>query len=112
MEVVEHVPDPKVFLAAVGDRLQSGGAFVGATLNRTAKSFALAIVGAEYVLGWLPRGTHDWRKFRKPSEFARALRQAGITARSFEGVRFDLLHDRWERCALLDVNYLVYGTKG
>lgn len=112
MEVVEHVPDVGAFLAATAQRLKPGGAFVGATVNRTAKSFALAIVGAEYVLRWLPRGTHDWRKFLRPSEFAAALRRAGIQSKQFEGVRYDLLHDRWERCSDLDVNYLVYGVKG
>ncbi len=112
MEVVEHVPDVGAFLDAATDRLKPGGAFLGATLNRNAKSFALAIVGAEYLLRWLPRGTHDWRKFLRPSELAGRLRQAGIAPKAFEGVRFDMLHDRWERCQSLDVNYLVYGVKG
>ncbi len=111
MEVVEHVPDVQAFLGAVGDRLKPGGAFFGATVNRTPQSFALAIVGAEYLLRWLPRGTHDWRKFLRPSEFAAALRQAGIAPKSFEGVRYDLLRDRWERCPSLDVNYAVYGVQ-
>jgi 2-polyprenyl-6-hydroxyphenyl methylase/3-demethylubiquinone-9 3-methyltransferase len=111
MEVVEHVPDVPAFLRAVAQRLKPGGAFFGATLNRTPQSFALAIVGAEYVLRWLPRGTHNWRKFLRPSEFAAALRQTGIDPRSFEGVRYDVLHSRWERCPSLDVNYAVYGIK-
>jgi 2-polyprenyl-6-hydroxyphenyl methylase/3-demethylubiquinone-9 3-methyltransferase len=111
MEVIEHVPDAEVFLGAVGERLKQGGAFFGATLNRTPQSFALAIVGAEYVLRWLPRGTHNWRKFVRPSEFARGLRQAGIAPKKFEGLRYDLFRDRWERCASLDVNYTVYGIK-
>lgn len=111
MEVIEHVSDVPTFLAAVSDRLKPGGAFFGATLNRTPQSFALAIVGAEYVLRWLPRGTHDWRKFLRPSEFAAALRRVGIDSRVFEGVRYDLLHDRWERCSSLDVNYAVYGIQ-
>jgi 2-polyprenyl-6-hydroxyphenyl methylase/3-demethylubiquinone-9 3-methyltransferase len=111
LEVVEHVPDAALFLAAVGDRLKLGGAFVGATLNRTAKSFALGIVAAEYLLSWVPRGTHRWRKFRTPAEFAGALRRAGIRPIAFEGVRYDPLHDRWERSPALDVNYMVYGAK-
>jgi len=111
MEVVEHVPDVGAFLAAVSDRLKPGGAFFGATLNRTPQSFALAIIGAEYVLRWLPRGTHNWRKFLRPSEFAAALRHAGIAPKSFEGVRYDMLRDRWDRCSSLDVNYAVYGAK-
>jgi len=79
MEVIEHVSDVDAFLAACAALLKPGGAFCGATLNRTGKSFALAIVGAEYVLRWLPRGTHDWRKFVRPSEFSAGLRKVGIT---------------------------------
>lgn len=112
MEVIEHVPDVGAFLAAVADRLKPGGAFIGATLNRTTKSYALAIIGAERILRWLPVGTHDWHKFVRPSEFAAGLRQAGIATKSFEGVRYDVMHDRWDRCTSLDVNYLVYGVKG
>lgn len=111
MEVVEHVPDVGAFLAAAAARLRPGGAFAAATLNRTAKSFALAIVGAEYLLRWLPRGTHNWKKFLKPSELAAFLRQAGLSPDHFEGLRFDVLHDRWLRCPTLEVNYLVFGTK-
>ncbi len=111
MEVVEHVPDVPAFLGAVAERLKPGGTFFGATLNRTPQSFALAIVGAEYVLRWLPRGTHNWRKFLRPSEFAAALRHTGIDPRSFEGVRYDVLRGRWDRCSSLDVNYAVYGVK-
>lgn len=111
MEVIEHVPAPDAFLAAVARRLKPGGAFFGATLNRTPQSFALAIVGAEYVLRWLPRGTHDWRKFLRPSEFAALLRRSGIAPRTFEGVRYDPWRERWERCPSLDVNYAVYGVR-
>ncbi|HIJ38905.1 MAG TPA: bifunctional 2-polyprenyl-6-hydroxyphenol methylase/3-demethylubiquinol 3-O-methyltransferase UbiG [Rhodospirillaceae bacterium] len=111
MEVVEHVPDVSVFLNAAAERLRPGGAFLAATLNRTPKAFALAIVGAEYLLRWLPPGTHDWRHFLRPSEFAAKLRKAGVNSLAFEGVRFDPLQDRWERCRSLDVNYLVYGAK-
>jgi 2-polyprenyl-6-hydroxyphenyl methylase/3-demethylubiquinone-9 3-methyltransferase len=112
MEVVEHVPSVDVFFSAVAERLTAGGAFVGATLNRTAKSYAMAIVGAEYVLGWLPRGTHAWRKFLRPSEFAALLRRNGIRPAAFEGVRYAPWRDRWDRCQSLDVNYMVYGVKG
>jgi 2-polyprenyl-6-hydroxyphenyl methylase/3-demethylubiquinone-9 3-methyltransferase len=111
MEVVEHVPDVGEFLAACAHRLKPGGAFFGATLNRNAKSFALAIVGAEYVLRWLPRGTHDWRKFVRPSEFAAALRKAGIVVKVLEGMSFDPFRDRWNRVKSLDVNYFLYGVK-
>jgi 2-polyprenyl-6-hydroxyphenyl methylase/3-demethylubiquinone-9 3-methyltransferase len=111
MEVIEHVPDPQAFMKAVAGRLKLGGAFVGATLNRTPQSFALAIVGAEYLLRWLPRGTHDWRKFVRPSEFAGLMRKAGIIAKDFEGIRYDPVRDRWEATRSLDVNYSVFGVK-
>ena len=111
MEVVEHVPDVGAFLTAAAARVRPGGAFVAATLNRTAKSFALAVVGAEYVMRWLPRGTHDWRRFVRPSELAAALRRAGLDPRSFSGMRYDPLRTRWSRTRSLDVNYMVFAVK-
>jgi 2-polyprenyl-6-hydroxyphenyl methylase/3-demethylubiquinone-9 3-methyltransferase len=111
MEVVEHVPDVPAFLAATAASLKPGGAFFGATMNRTPKAFALAIVGAEYVLRWLPRGTHDWKKFIKPAEFAAALRASSVEVKAFEGMHFSLIRDRWELCRNLDVNYLLFGVK-
>ena len=78
-----------------------------ATLNRTLKSFAFAIVGAEYVLRWLPRGTHDWRKFVRPSEMASALRRSGLTDIAFAGLAFDPLKDSWRIDDQdISVNYL------
>jgi 2-polyprenyl-6-hydroxyphenyl methylase/3-demethylubiquinone-9 3-methyltransferase len=112
MEVIEHVADVDQFLAACADRMKPGGAFCGATLNRNVKSFALAIVGAEYVLRWLPRGTHDWRKFVRPSEFSAGLRKVGVTVKALEGMGFDPLRDRWHRVKSLDVNYFLFGVKG
>ena len=111
MEVVEHVADVPAFVAALAARARPGGAVLASTLNRTAKSFALAVVGAEYVLRWLPRGTHQWRKFLRPSEFASAMRAAGIDPVAFEGVRYDPLQDRWQRTRNLDINYMVYATR-
>ncbi len=111
MEVVEHVADVPAFLAALAERVAPGGALILSTLNRTAKSFALAILGAEYVLRWVPRGTHDWRKFLRPSELAAGLRSAGVSPVAFEGLRFDPLRDSWSLDARLDVNYMVYAAK-
>ena len=86
---------------------------IAATLNRTAKSFALAIVGAEYVLRWLPRGTHDWRRFVRPSELATCLRHAGIQVTSLTGVIFNPLTGNWSlNDRDLDVNYMAVAIKG
>ena len=107
MEVVEHVSDVAAFLRSAAGLVAPGGLFFGATLNRTLKSFALAIVGAEYVLGWLPRGTHSWRQFVTPEEFARQLRRAGLTVRERRGVVYNPLMDAWEPSGDLDVNYML-----
>jgi 2-polyprenyl-6-hydroxyphenyl methylase/3-demethylubiquinone-9 3-methyltransferase len=111
MEVVEHVPDMNDFIGHCCDRLVSGGAFMGATLNRTTKSYALAVMGAEYILRWLPRGTHDWRKFVKPSEFAAALRACTVEVRHLGGMAYTPFRDEWHETNDLDVNYMVFGTK-
>jgi 2-polyprenyl-6-hydroxyphenyl methylase/3-demethylubiquinone-9 3-methyltransferase len=111
MEVVEHVPDVDLFLKATAARLKPGGAFLAATMNRTPKAYALAIVGAEYLLRWLPRGTHNWKKFVKPSELAAALRRVGIKVEAFDGMGYDIRRDRWQLTRSLDVNYLAFGAK-
>src|SRR5947207_8228151 len=80
LEIVEHVADAPLFLKSCGRLVRPGGLLFLSTLNRTAKAWVLAIAGAEYLLGWLPRGTHDWRKFLKPSEVANGLREGGVEA--------------------------------
>jgi len=107
MEVVEHVADRAAFLGACCELLADDGLMVIATLNRTAKAFALAIVGAEYVLGWLPRGTHDWRKFVRPSELAAGLRPHGLEFRELTGVTYNPVADKWSLSRDLDVNYML-----
>lgn len=110
LEVVEHVADVEAFLAALAGLTAPGGAVVIGTLNRTARSFALAIVGAEYVLGWLPRGTHDWRRFVRPDDVDRALAAHGLAPVAKQGLVFDPLRWRWRASPDLAVNYLaVYG---
>jgi 2-polyprenyl-6-hydroxyphenyl methylase/3-demethylubiquinone-9 3-methyltransferase len=110
LEIVEHVADLDVFLAAAAALVRPGGAFVAATLNRTAKSYLLAIVGAEYVLGWLPRGTHEWRKFVRPSELAAVLRRNRLRIQEIAGVTYNPLADSWSLSADIDVNYMVFAT--
>ena len=108
MEVLEHVANVNSFINACCQLLAPGGIMIVATLNRTFKSFALAIVGAEFVLRWIPRGTHQWGRFIRPSELASALRREGIPSISFTGLVYDPLRSSWrldERD--LSVNYLA-----
>ncbi len=112
MEVVEHVADVAAFLQASAALVAPGGAMALATLNRTPKSFALAIVGAEYILRWLPRGTHDWRRFLRPSELVASLRAAGLETRELTGVAYNPLTGAWHLAARdLDVNYMIFAVK-
>jgi 2-polyprenyl-6-hydroxyphenyl methylase/3-demethylubiquinone-9 3-methyltransferase len=112
MEVVEHVADVGLFLARAAEMAKPGGLLVAATLNRTKRSFALAIVGAEYVLGWLPRGTHDWNRFITPDELQLALEAGGLKVTDREGVVFNPLTDEWRRSSDLSVNYMMVAKKG
>jgi 2-polyprenyl-6-hydroxyphenyl methylase / 3-demethylubiquinone-9 3-methyltransferase len=111
LEVIEHVADPGVFFASVGALVRPGGAFIGATINRTARSFALAIVGAEYIFRWLPPGTHDWRKFLRPSEFVLGLRRNGLLATQLTGVIYDPRLGEWSLSPDLQVNYMVAAVR-
>ena len=112
MEVVEHVADVAGFLKASAALAAPGGAMALATLNRTPKSFALAILGAEYVLRWLPRGTHDWRKFQRPSELVAQLRGVGLETRELTGVVYNPLTGAWRLAPRdLDVNYMIFAVK-
>jgi 2-polyprenyl-6-hydroxyphenyl methylase / 3-demethylubiquinone-9 3-methyltransferase len=111
LEIIEHVADPVVFFECIGALVGERGAFIGATLNRTARSFALAIIGAEYVLGWLPRGTHDWRKFVRPSEFVLGLRRNGLSPTELTGVSYDWLRGEWSLSRDLEVNYMVAAVR-
>jgi 2-polyprenyl-6-hydroxyphenyl methylase/3-demethylubiquinone-9 3-methyltransferase len=111
MEVVEHVADPAGFLAACAALVRPGGGLVLATLNRTFRAFALGIVAAEYVLGWLPRGTHQWSRFVRPSEAARPLRRAGLRIDDLSGVVYDPLRDRFRLSRDVAVNYVLFATR-
>jgi 2-polyprenyl-6-hydroxyphenyl methylase / 3-demethylubiquinone-9 3-methyltransferase len=111
LEVLEHVADPELFLAAAAALVTPGGAFIASTINRTPKAFLFAIVGGEYVLRWLPRGTHDWGKFLRPSELAAGLRPHGLALQDVSGLVYHPLADRWALSRDLDVNYLLFATK-
>jgi 2-polyprenyl-6-hydroxyphenyl methylase / 3-demethylubiquinone-9 3-methyltransferase len=111
MEVVEHVADVGLFIDLAGAMVKPGGLLFVATLNRTMKSFALAIVGAEYILRWLPRGTHQWDKFVTPNELEIAIEQGGLQITDETGVMYNLLADRWQLTTDMDVNYMVVAEK-
>jgi 2-polyprenyl-6-hydroxyphenyl methylase/3-demethylubiquinone-9 3-methyltransferase len=107
MEVVEHVRDMPRFVRTACGLVRPGGLFAASTLNRTLKSFALAIVGAEYVLGWLPRGTHRWEQFVTPEELSGALRSAGLREIARAGVVYNPLAAAWRVSRDTGVNYLI-----
>lgn len=112
MEVVEHVTDVDAFVTTCAAMVKPGGLLIAATLNRTMKSFALAIVGAEYILRWLPRGTHQWDKFVTPEELEHALVGGGLKMIAETGVIYNLLADRWQLSGDMDVNYMMVAAKG
>ena len=107
LEMLEHVPDADSIVAAASRLLKPDGILILSTLNRNPKSFALAIVGAEYVLGLLPRGTHEYRKFIKPSELAASLRANGLNLRDISGIRYNPLLKTYSLGDDIDVNYLM-----
>ncbi len=111
LEVIEHVQDVPAFIATLAAFLRPGGLMVLSTLNRTVKAYALAIVGAEYVLGWLPRGTHQWERFVTPDELARHVTAAGLAAPRFAGFVYHPLRDAWSLSDDTDVNYLAAAAK-
>ncbi|HYC01668.1 MAG TPA: bifunctional 2-polyprenyl-6-hydroxyphenol methylase/3-demethylubiquinol 3-O-methyltransferase UbiG [Azospirillaceae bacterium] len=113
LEVIEHVSDVPLFLESCARLMKPGAPLFMATLNRTPKSFALGIVAAEYVLGWVPRGTHDWKRFLRPSELAAAMRPLGLTIRDLTGVTYSPLRDRFALDPRdLDVNYMLWAERG
>jgi 2-polyprenyl-6-hydroxyphenyl methylase/3-demethylubiquinone-9 3-methyltransferase len=111
MEVVEHVADVSLFVRRCAEMVKPGGLMIAATINRTVKSFALAIVGAEYVLRWLPRGTHRWDRFVTPNELEIAMTEGGMRLAGETGVIYHPLADRWQLSSDMDVNYMLTAEK-
>lgn len=112
MEIIEHVADPGAFVATCAELLAPGGLFICSTLNRTAKSFALAIIGAEWVMRWLPKGTHEWQKFITPAELAAMTRSAGLAVEDQQGMVFHPLSWSWSLSAQdLACNHVLAARK-
>lgn len=111
LEMLEHVPDPSAIVAACYRLVKPGGQVFFSTLNRNPKSWLFAIVGAEYVLRMLPRGTHDYRKFIRPAELARWVREAGLTLNDMTGLHFNPVTGRYWLAPNVDVNYMLGCTR-
>src|SRR5262249_2508843 len=111
MEVVEHVADTSAFLSACASRVAPGGFMIVATINRTLKSLALAKFGAEYVLRWLPAGTHDWNRFIAPANLTAMLADVGLHPAPPQGVAFDPIRWEWHLSEDTDVNYMIVAEK-
>lgn len=111
MEVVEHVADLRAYLEACAQLVKPGGLMFVATINRTLKALALAKVAAEYILGWLPAGTHDWNRFVTPEQLKKMLEEADLTVLKIQGITFDPLGWDWRLSSDTDVNYMVVCTR-
>lgn len=111
LEVVEHVADVPGFIKTCYDLTKPGGLVIFSTLNRTMKSYAIAIIGAEYVMRWLPKGTHEWKKFITPGELGRQLQDTGLTLTDIKGMSFNPLTWSWHLGQDLDVNYFITAIK-
>jgi 2-polyprenyl-6-hydroxyphenyl methylase / 3-demethylubiquinone-9 3-methyltransferase len=107
LEVIEHVANAEAFLGLLAALVETGGAVIATTINRTVRSFALAVVAAEYILGWLPRGTHDWRKFVRPAELILGLRRNGLEPTELAGLSYDPSGGNWGVSRDLTLNYIV-----
>jgi 2-polyprenyl-6-hydroxyphenyl methylase/3-demethylubiquinone-9 3-methyltransferase len=111
LEVMEHVANPHTFLVDCAQLVRPGGLMICATINRTSKAFALAIVGAEWVMGWLPRGTHRFHKLVQPRQIIAALREGGMQPDQPVGVSYNPLNDQWSMSGDTDVNYMLIAKK-
>jgi 2-polyprenyl-6-hydroxyphenyl methylase/3-demethylubiquinone-9 3-methyltransferase len=111
LEVIEHLPNVAAFLDLCFEIIRPGGILILSTINRTAKSFALAIVAAEYILRWLPAGTHNWKQFVKPDELKRALTKTGFVEFDLRGMIYNPISGEWHLSSDMDVNYFLTATR-
>ena len=111
LDVIEHVPEPADLVSTLSKLVKPGGCLIISTINRTPKSYALAIIGAEYVLGWLPRGTHDWNRFVTTGELRQYATAAGLNDFHAEGIVYHLIADAWKGSPDADVNYISSMSK-
>lgn len=111
LEVIEHVPDVRAFLGQCAALVRPGGLMVVSTINRTLKAYFLAIVGAEYILRWLPVGTHQWERFVTPDEISAHLHAIGLQAPAFKGLVYDPIADRWSLSDDTGVNYMAAAAR-
>ena len=111
LEVLEHIPNPADFLALCFEKTSPGGLCIVATLNQTLRSYLEGIIAAEYVLKWLPKGTHHWSNFLKPAELFHLFKKAGFQDASFKGVHFSPLKNEWSLSDTLEINYMGYAIK-
>lgn len=111
LEVIEHTPDPGAFISLCANLVRPGGLLIISTLNRTAKAYALAIVGAEYVFGWLPIGTHQWERFVTPDELTRHICAAGLVQPVIAGLVLNPIADSWALSSDTDVNYMAAAAR-
>jgi len=107
MEIVEHVQDINFFIKESSKFLKKDGIMFVATLNKTLKSYAFAIIGAEYILKWLPIGTHDWEKFVKPDDLIKILKKNNLSLKKLDGMKFDLINNSWKLSKDTSVNYIA-----
>ena len=111
MEIVEHVEDINFFINSCSKLLKKNGLMFVATLNKTLKSYLFAIIGAEYVLRWLPIGTHDWEKFVKPEDLKKILNKNNLKLEKLDGMNFNIISDEWSMSSDTSINYIVKSIK-
>jgi 2-polyprenyl-6-hydroxyphenyl methylase/3-demethylubiquinone-9 3-methyltransferase len=111
MEIIEHVEDINFFMNSCSKLLKKNGLMFVATLNKTLKSYMFAIIGAEYVLRWLPIGTHDWEKFVKPEDLKKILSKNNLKLEKLDGMNFNIIKDEWNLSSDTSINYIVKSIK-